>query len=104
MLNTLKSIKVNYIQGTITVSGKEQQVTVNDNQVSCNADTTRPLTAEEIDARVQIPRRSINMSIDRNTKQTNVNIVNYTSLEESVTDAKLVETALKAIVEELQTI
>lgn len=93
MLDTLKSIKVNYIQGTITVSGKEQQVTVNDNQVSCNANTGTPEAPQWL-----------NVAIDRKTGKVSVSSSNYDDIAEMAANAQAIKTGLMAIVSELETI
>ena len=92
MLN-LTSMTVNHIQGTVKVNGKQQPVTVNDNQVSCNANTGTPEAPQWL-----------NVSIDRKTGKASVSMNNYESIAQGATDAQAIQTALMAIVEEVETI
>ena len=92
MLN-LTTMTVNHIQGTIVLAEKTHQVTITDNQVSCNANTGTP----------ELPQW-LNVSIDRKTGNANVNITNYDSILQGANDANDIKTALMAIVAEVETI
>lgn len=92
MLN-LTTMTANHIQGTVEVLGKPQQVTITDNQVSCNANTGTPEAPQWL-----------NVSIDRKTGKSNVNMTGYESIQQGADDAQAVKTALEAIVTEVETI
>ena len=92
MLN-LTTMTVNHIQGTVEVAGKTHQVTITDNQVSCNANTGTPEAPQWL-----------NVSIDRKTGKASVSMNNYESIAQGATDAQAIQTALMSIVAEVETI
>jgi len=91
MVSTITTMQVESISGKITIDEKVYQVSVNGNSINCFTSFNEGLQ-----------HSNINVSIDKNTKKTNINFNNVISIDEAWLVAKSIETKLLEIITELE--